>query len=95
MSYLIAKNIFDILFALLALVILFPILLIIYFSVLFFLGKPVFFKQLRPGLNKKTFHLIKFRTMRLTYDKDGFLLPDEQRLSKFGKFLRKTSLDES
>ena len=94
MSYLIIKNSFDIIFALIALIFLFPILLIIYFLVLFFLGMPVFFIQLRPGLYKKPFYLIKFRTMRSIYDKDGFLLPDEQRLSKFGKFLRKTSLDE-
>lgn len=58
------------------------------------LGKPLFFKQIRPGLNGKPFTMYKFRTMNTARDKQGNLLPDEERLTKFGKFLRTTSLDE-
>lgn len=58
------------------------------------LGSPVFFKQDRPGLNEKIFKMYKFRTMTDEKDKDGNLLPDTDRLTKFGKFLRSTSLDE-
>lgn len=58
------------------------------------LGSPILFKQQRPGLNGKVFNIIKFRTMSNEYDLDGNLLPDNDRLTKFGKFLRSTSLDE-
>ena len=58
------------------------------------LGSPVLFKQDRPGLNEKIFKMCKFRTMTDEKDKDGNLLPDAERLTKFGKFLRSTSLDE-
>jgi len=58
------------------------------------MGRPIFFKQIRPGLHAKPFVLYKFRTMLDLKDKDGNLLPDEKRLSSLGKFLRKTSLDE-
>ena len=58
------------------------------------LGSPVLFKQDRPGLNEKIFKMYKFRTMTDKKDKDGNLLPDVERLTKFGKFLRSTSLDE-
>jgi len=58
------------------------------------LGKPIIFKQARPGLNEKIFNLYKFRTMTNARDKDGALLPDAERLTRFGKFLRSTSLDE-
>lgn len=58
------------------------------------LGNPVLFKQDRPGLNEKIFKMYKFRTMTDEKDKDGNLLPDAERLTKFGKFLRSTSLDE-
>ena len=58
------------------------------------LGSPILFKQQRPGLNGKVFNIIKFRTMSNESDLDGNLLPDNDRLSKFGKFLRSTSLDE-
>ncbi|MHB9338822.1 sugar transferase [Fusobacterium pseudoperiodonticum] len=58
------------------------------------LGSPVLFKQDRPGLNEKIFKMYKFRTMTNEKDKDGNLLPDVERLTKFGKFLRSTSLDE-
>ena len=58
------------------------------------LGSPILFKQDRPGLNNKIFQMYKFRTMTDKKDKDGNLLPDSERLTKFGKFLRSTSLDE-
>lgn len=58
------------------------------------LGSPVIFKQQRPGLNAQPFDMIKFRTMTDEHDENGELLPDEVRLTKFGRFLRSTSLDE-
>ena len=58
------------------------------------LGSPIFFKQPRSGLNQKIFNIYKFRTMTNARDKRGELLPDEKRLTKFGKFLRLTSIDE-
>ena len=88
------KRILDFVLALLALIICSPIFLIVSILVLIFLGRPIIFKQERPGKNEKVFKLYKFRTMTDKKDKNGKLLPDEQRLPKFGKFLRKTSLDE-
>ena len=88
------KRPLDFLFSLLALVILSPILLITYILVIIFLGFPGIFKQPRPGKDEKIFNLYKFRTMTNTKDENGKLLPDEKRLTKFGKFLRSTSLDE-
>lgn len=84
----------DMLCALLALIVLLPILLITAFLVRVKLGSPVIFKQERPGLNEKIFTLYKFRTMTDERDSEGNLLPDEVRLTKFGKLLRSTSLDE-
>lgn len=84
----------DIFLSLLALVVFSPILLITYILVRVKLGSPVIFKQKRPGLNGEIFTLYKFRTMTDARDKDGNLLPDEVRLTKFGKLLRSTSLDE-
>ena len=77
-----------------ALIVLSPILLITAFLVRVKLGSPVIFKQERPGLNGKIFTLYKFRTMTDERDSEGNLLPDEERLTKFGKLLRSTSLDE-
>jgi lipopolysaccharide/colanic/teichoic acid biosynthesis glycosyltransferase len=88
------KRPLDFLFSLLALIILSPILLITYMLVIIFLGFPGIFKQPRPGRDEKIFNLYKFRTMTNTKDKNGKLLPDEKRLTKFGKFLRSASLDE-
>lgn len=88
------KRFFDILFSFLGLIILSPILLITYIFVIIFLGFPGIFKQERPGKNEKIFTLYKFRTMTEKKDKNGKLLPDEKRLTKFGKFLRSTSIDE-
>ena len=88
------KRLLDILLSLIGIILLSPIYLILYILVLIFMGFPAIFKQQRPGKNEKIFNLYKFRTMTNKKDKDGNLLPDEQRLTKFGKFLRKTSLDE-
>ena len=84
----------DIILSLTTIIILFPIFFLISILVLIFLGKPVFFKQSRIGKNEEKFNMYKFRTMTNKTDKKGELLPDEKRLTKFGKFLRKTSLDE-
>ncbi len=88
------KRVLDLVLSLLALIILMPIMIIIYILVRIKLGKPAIFKQQRPGKNGKIFTLYKFRTMTDEKDEDGNLLPDEQRLTKFGKTLRSTSLDE-
>lgn len=88
------KRILDFILSLLAIIILSPVMLIIYILVRIKLGKPAIFKQQRPGKNEKIFTLYKFRTMTDEKDEDGNLLPDEKRLTKFGKILRSTSLDE-
>ena len=88
------KRLLDIILSLLGLIIALPIFLIVSLLVLIFLGHPIIFKQKRPGKDEKIFTLYKFRTMTDKKDKNGNLLPDNQRLTKFGKFLRKTSLDE-
>ena len=88
------KRFFDIILSLIAIIILLPVYIIISILVLIFMGWPILFKQPRPGKNEKIFNMYKFRTMTNKKDKDGNLLPDNQRLPKFGKFLRKTSLDE-
>lgn len=88
------KKLFDITFATVSLIILSPLFIILYFLVLLKLGRPVFFKQDRPGKNCKIFYLYKFRTMTNEKDSNGKLLSNEQRLTSFGKFLRSTSLDE-
>lgn len=88
------KRPLDFILSLLAIIILSPIMLIIYILVRIKLGKPAIFKQQRPGKNEKIFTLYKFRTMTDEKDEDGNLLPDEKRLTKFGKMLRSTSLDE-
>ena len=88
------KRIMDFLLSLIALVILLPGLLIFAILIYIKLGSPVFFKQQRPGKNGEIFEILKFRTMTSEKDKDGNLLSDEIRLTKFGKFLRSTSIDE-
>lgn len=88
------KRILDFILSLMALIILMPLMLVIYILVIVKLGKPAIFKQKRPGKNEKIFTLYKFRTMTDKKDENGNLLPDSQRLTKFGKFLRSTSLDE-
>ncbi len=88
------KRPMDLILAILALIVLSPILLIVALLVRIKLGTPVIFKQKRPGLHEKIFTLYKFRTMTDEKDEKGLLLPDEVRLTKFGKMLRSTSLDE-
>ena len=88
------KRLLDILCALAAIIVFSWLYIIIAILVRVFLGSPVLFKQDRPGLNGKVFKLYKFRTMTDKRDENGKLLPDAKRLTKFGKILRKTSLDE-
>ena len=88
------KRLLDFILSFIAIIILSPIMLIIYILVRIKLGKPAIFKQQRPGKNEKIFTLYKFRTMTDEKDENGNLLPDEKRLTKFGKMLRSTSLDE-
>ena len=94
MIYIYIKNILDRFTSLISLII-FPLLIIIYFSILVFEGRPVFFLQSRPGLKAKSFTIIKFRTMKNMEDfTNKNLTHDKHRLTTLGKFLRKTSLDE-
>ena len=88
------KRMLDFILSLLAIIILSPVLLITALLVKIKLGSPVIFRQQRPGKNEKIFTLYKFRTMTDKKDEKGNLLPDEQRLTRFGKILRSTSLDE-
>jgi lipopolysaccharide/colanic/teichoic acid biosynthesis glycosyltransferase len=88
------KRVFDIFAAFSALLLLSPVLLIISLLILFIMGSPIIFAQSRPGKNGKIFKIIKFRTMLNDSDEHGNLLPDEDRLTKFGTWLRKSSLDE-
>lgn len=88
------KRFLDIICALAALIVFSWLYLIIAFFVRLKLGSPVLFKQPRPGKDEKIFYLYKFRTMTDKKDENGNLLPDAERLTKFGRFLRKTSLDE-
>ena len=88
------KKIFDSLLIFLSLPLTLPIYLLTMLLVLTQLNFPILFRQPRTGLNGKIFNIYKFRTMTDDCDKDGILLSDEARLTKFGKFLRSTSLDE-
>ena len=88
------KRVMDFILSLMAIIVLSPILLLVAILVRVKLGGPVLFKQERPGLNKKIFMMYKFRTMTDERDESGELLPNHIRLTKFGKILRSTSLDE-
>lgn len=88
------KRIFDFVVALGALVMLSPVLIVLVVLVRKRLGSPVIFRQRRPGLHGKPFDMIKFRTMLEAYDEHGKPLPNEQRMTPFGRLLRSTSLDE-
>ncbi|MBP3604388.1 MAG: sugar transferase [Lachnospiraceae bacterium] len=88
------KRFLDIIISAVALVLLSPVLLIVAVLVRVKLGSPVIFHQQRPGYEEKIFGLCKFRTMTEEKDAEGNLLPDADRLTSFGNFLRKTSLDE-
>lgn len=88
------KRVMDFILSLLAIIVLSPVLLVVAVLVRTKLGSPVLFTQERPGKDEKIFKLYKFRTMTDEKDENGNLLPDEVRLTKFGKMLRSTSLDE-
>ena len=88
------KRSFDIFVSLIALILLSPILLVVRMKVAKNLGKPVLFKQKRPGLHGDIFEMVKFRSMRDAIDENGHPLPDNERLTPFGEKLRSTSLDE-
>ncbi|MCM3306977.1 sugar transferase [Priestia megaterium] len=91
---LIIKRGIDFLLSLVGLIVLSPIILVVSIMIYFKLGSPIFFIQDRPGKDGKVFKMLKFRTMLNSTDRDGNLLPNEQRYTKFGNFLRKTSVDE-
>ena len=88
------KRFFDLAVSLIALIALFPLLIFLSLLVRIFLGAPVFFQQMRPGKDGEPFKMFKFRTMTSKLDEKGNLLPDQDRLTWFGRFLRSTSLDE-
>lgn len=88
------KRIFDFVISVFAVFLLLPILGIISLTVWIAFGQPVLFRQIRPGMGGKLFTIYKFRTMTNVYDYEGKLLPPDQRLTKTGRFLRASSLDE-
>ena len=88
------KRLFDFLAALCAILTLLPVIVVVAVLIRFKLGSPILFTQDRPGLNGEIFKMMKFRTMLDGKDKHGNLLPDNERMTKFGAFLRSTSLDE-
>ncbi|WP_323752003.1 sugar transferase [Marinobacter sp.] len=88
------KRVFDVVVSGGALLVLFPLLMILAVVVASKLGRPVLFSQLRPALGGKPFRMVKFRTMTDQRDANGELLPDSERMTGFGRFLRSTSLDE-
>lgn len=90
----IGKRIFDLLVAIPVLLVFSPLLAVLALLVRVKLGTPVFFRQQRPGLHGKPFTMVKFRTMTDACDAEGNILPDAERLTRFGKFLRSSSLDE-
>ena len=90
----IMKRMFDFLAALLAIMLLGPVIVVIALLVRINMGRPVFFRQQRPGLYGKSFYICKFRTMSFACGEDGLLLPDRKRITKLGAILRKWSFDE-
>lgn len=88
------KRVFDFIVAFCTLLTLLPVIVIVALLIRFKLGSPILFTQDRPGLNGKIFKMMKFRTMLDATDKQGNLLPDNERMTKLGSFLRSTSLDE-
>jgi sugar transferase EpsL len=90
----VSKRLFDLLLTIPGLILISPILLVAALAILITEGRPVLFKQPRGGLRGRVFLNYKFRTMRETYDPQGRPLPDDQRISRLGKFLRATSIDE-
>ena len=90
----VGKRTFDIFLALFSFIFMSPIFVIIGFFIFIFMGRPIIFKQDRPGLNSKLFTVFKFRTMNNSSDKNGVLAQDSERLNYFGNFLRSWSIDE-
>lgn len=90
----VGKRVIDIVVSGAALIVTFPINLVIGVLTYLDVGSPLFFKQIRTGKDGRPFEIVKFRNMRIEYDKNGDLLPPDQRVTKLGKFVRKTSLDE-
>lgn len=88
------KRFFDLVVSALLLVFIIPLILIVGTVIWYVLGTPIFFYQVRPGLHGRPFKMIKFRTMLDSVDNRGMPLPDDQRMTKLGDFLRKTSIDE-
>lgn len=88
------KRFFDVVLSFSALVLLAPAIVIVAWQIRRKLGSPVLFRQIRPGLDGKPFEMVKFRTMRDAVDSNGNPLPDAERMTPFGDFLRSTSLDE-
>ncbi|MEQ3528544.1 sugar transferase [Pseudoalteromonas sp. XMcav11-Q] len=88
------KRGFDFIVAFFVLLTLLPVIIVVALLISFKLGSPILFTQARPGVNGKIFKMMKFRTMLDTKDENGNLLPDDERMTKFGTFLRSTSLDE-
>lgn len=88
------KRLFDIVASICGLLLLAPVIAIVAWQIRRKLGSPVLFRQVRPGLNGKPFEMIKFRTMRDAVDAAGNPLPDSERMTPFGSFLRSSSLDE-
>lgn len=88
------KRLIDIIVSLMGIILLSPIFVLLFFLIKSKLGSPVLFKQERPGMNGKIFTMYKFRSMTDACDEEGVPLPDDVRLTSFGKLLRKTSLDE-
>jgi lipopolysaccharide/colanic/teichoic acid biosynthesis glycosyltransferase len=88
------KRIFDIAASVAELVLLSPVIVVVAIQIRRRLGSPIFFRQTRPGKDGKPFEMIKFRTMREAHDAEGNPLPDSERITPFGRFLRSSSLDE-
>lgn len=88
------KRAFDLIVAIVAILLAWPLMAVVAVLVRVNLGTPVLFRQQRPGLDAKPFYVYKFRTMLLACDANGVQLPDEKRMTRFGSFLRRSSLDE-
>lgn len=94
MMFIFTKRTFDLLSSLALFIVISPIFLILALLVRINLGSPIFFRQIRTGKGMKDFSIMKFRTMTNAKDKDGNLLPDEERFTRFGRWLRSSSMDE-
>jgi sugar transferase EpsL len=93
-NYTLVKRTMDAVVAIVGMILLAPVFGAVGMAIRFTMGRPVLFKQQRPGRNERLFTFLKYRTMKNTADAHGNLLPDAQRLTRLGRFLRKTSLDE-